>query len=149
MEVSIEEPAEGKKRGRGRPRKKTPGEEMEDMNEEEKKKKVQEAEERKEKNEEQCEDSEERQEVFIDVFRMATPLPSSRGRDVVLKAIVDMYLRLRADGYEVTQLHTDNAGEFTSQCLSSWCTSRSILPSFTPGDQPQANGRVSDQKDAS
>ena len=69
-------------------------------------------------------------------------LPSKSHQDV-LKAIVDQYLRLRSsDGYVVTQIHTDRGGEFCSEALERWCASRTILHTFTPGDQPQSNGRV-------
>eukprot|EP00435_Cladocopium_sp_Y103_P011790 s2430_g3.t1 len=49
-----------------------------------------------------------------------------------MKHIADLYLRLRAD----------NAGEFRSKALSTWCTTRTILHTFTPGDQAQSNGRA-------
>ena len=46
-------------------------------------------------------------------------------------------LRLRADG------HTDHAGGFQSKALLvSWCTTRTVLHTFTPGNQPQSNRRA-------
>ena len=83
----------------------------------------------------------EAREVKIDVQKIVVPM-SSRSQIEVMKHIVDIYLRLRADGYIVSQLHTDCAGEFQSKALASWCTTRTILHSFTPGDQPQSNGRA-------
>ena len=48
---------------------------------------------------------------------------------------MDIYLRLRRDGLTVTQIHTDRGSEFCSEALEKWCL-------YTPGDQPQSNGRV-------
>ena len=58
-------------------------------------------------------EEEERKEAKIEVTRLRTPIPSKRQQDV-LRAIVDMYLRLRSDGYAVSQIHTDRGGEFLS-----------------------------------
>lgn len=85
-------------------------------------------------------EEEPQEEVEIEVHKLVTPLPSRQQKDV-MKAVVDMYMALRADGFIVTQLHTDCAGEFVSQALADWCSSRTILHSYTPGDQPQTNGR--------
>ena len=84
---------------------------------------------------------EERKIPKVTVTRLCTPLPSKNWHDV-LKAIVGMYLRLRSDGFTVNQIHTDRGGEFCSEALERWCLSRTILHSYTPGDQPQSNGRV-------
>ena len=59
-----------------------------------------------------------------------------------MKAVVDIYLRLRAEGMIVGQLRTDCAGEFRSAALAEWCMQRAILHTYTSGDQPQANGRA-------
>ena len=82
-----------------------------------------------------------RQDVKIAVYRMCTPLPG-RNNQEVLRAIIDMYLRLKADGFTVTQLHSDMGGEFMTQALDDWCKSRCILKTTTPGDAPQTNGRA-------
>ena len=106
--------------------------------------KNEEGEEEVEKGEEEVEkgeEIEERKDPKITVTRLCTPIQSKSQHDV-LRAIIDMYLRLRSDGYVVTQLHTDRGGEFMSTALDRWCTSRTILHTFTPGDQPQSNGRV-------
>ena len=84
---------------------------------------------------------EEREDVKVEVTRICVPLPS-RNHQVVLKAIVDIYLRLKADGYSVVQLHTDRGGEYTSVALEDWCRSRDVLHTLTPGDSPQSNGRA-------
>ena len=88
---------------------------------------------------EEEEKEEEREEVNVEVTRMRTPILK---KSQALGAIIDFYMRLRADGYIVTQLHTDHGGEFRSEELEKWCRSRSILHTFTPGDQPQTNGRA-------
>ena len=59
-----------------------------------------------------------------------------------VKAVVDIYLRLRAEGMIARQLHTDCAGEFRSAALAEWCMQMAILHTYTSGDQPQANGRA-------
>ena len=82
-----------------------------------------------------------REDVKIGVTRMCVPL-SSRGNQEVLRAIIDMHLRLKADGYTVNQLHTDQGGEFMTDALERWCQSRNILKTTTPGDSPQTNGRA-------
>ena len=90
---------------------------------------------------EEEEEAEVRKDPKIKFFRFITPL-GSRVKGEVLKAIVDIYLRLRSAGMEVRQIHSDNAGEFASTMLSQWCTQRAILQTYTPGDQPQSNGRA-------
>ena len=84
---------------------------------------------------------EERKTPAIVVTRLCLPIESKRQQDV-LRGIIDLYLRLRSDGYPVTQIHTDRGGEFTQEALDRWCASRSILHTFTAGDQPQSNGRA-------
>ena len=49
---------------------------------------------------------EERKEPKIEVTKLCVPLPSKSQQDV-LRAIIDLYLRLRSDGHVVTQIHTD------------------------------------------
>ena len=77
----------------------------------------------------------------VGVTRLCVPLPS-RDKHVVLRAVTDFYLRLKADGYTVTQIHTDQGGEYTSDVMKEWTRQRDILHSFTPGDSPQTNGRA-------
>ena len=83
----------------------------------------------------------ERQDVKIEVHRICVLL-KSRDKQVVLRAIIDIYLRLRSDGYTVAQLHSDQGGEFMSDALEDWCRSRNILKTTTPHDAPQTNGRA-------
>ena len=49
-----------------------------------------------------------------------------------MKAVVDISLRLRAEGMIVGQLRADCAGEFRSAALAEWCMQRAM----------QANGRA-------
>eukprot|EP00435_Cladocopium_sp_Y103_P041836 s2179_g11.t1 len=87
------------------------------------------------------EEQEERKDVKVVVQKLVVPM-ATRSRSEIMKHIVDFYLRLRADGYIVSQIHTDNAGEFQSKALATWCMTRAILHTFTPGDQAQSNGRA-------
>eukprot|EP00435_Cladocopium_sp_Y103_P028784 s3094_g7.t1 len=86
------------------------------------------------------EQMEERKDIKIEVTKLCEPLPSRKKEDV-LKGIINMYMRLRADGFVVTQLHSDLGAEFKSKSLQKWCDSRTILHTFTSGDQPPMNGR--------
>ena len=81
------------------------------------------------------------EQVPMDVIRLVVPM-ASRQQGVVLKSIIAMYLQLRADGFEVRQLHSDRAREFCTVGLEKWCAARSVLQTWTPGDQPQSNGRA-------
>lgn len=77
----------------------------------------------------------------VETFRLAVALPS-RAAEVVLEAIIQMYLQLRMDGYYVKQLHSDRAREFTTRTLQRWCLNRGIYKTTTAGDSPQQNGRA-------
>ena len=77
----------------------------------------------------------------VETFRLAVALPS-RAAEVVLEAIIQMYLQLRMDGYYVKQLHSDRAREFTTRALQQWCYNRDIIKTTTAGDSPQQNGRA-------
>ena len=77
----------------------------------------------------------------VETFRLAVALPS-RAAQVVLEAIIQMYLQLRMDGYYVKQLHSDRAREFTTRTLQRWCLNRGIYKTTTAGDSPQQNGRA-------
>lgn len=61
----------------------------------------------------------------------------SRSKEEITKAIINMYMRLRADGYVVTQLHSDLGAEFKSKALEGWCQSRTILHTYTLGISPK------------
>ena len=77
----------------------------------------------------------------VEVYRLAIALPS-RAAEVVLEGIIQMYLQLRMDGFQVRQLHSDRAREFTTKTLQRWCLNREIYKTTTAGDSPQQNGRA-------
>ena len=77
----------------------------------------------------------------IEVHRLALPMPS-RNQDVVLSAVSELFLQLKADGFHVRQIHSDRGGEFLSRKMDSWCKARDIVHTFTPGTDPQMNGRA-------
>ena len=83
----------------------------------------------------------EEEDFEVGVTRMCTPVPS-RDKHTVLRAIIDFCVRLKADGYQVSQVHSDRGGEYTSDVLADWCAKRGILHTFTPGDSAQTNGRA-------
>ena len=69
----------------------------------------------------------------IEATKFCEPL-ASRSQEDVLRAIINMYMRLRADGYIVTQLHSDRGAEFRSKSLGKWCMSRTgISPRSSKG----------------
>ena len=76
----------------------------------------------------------------IEVFRMAAPMASKHSSEVTQTAM-EFILRLRADGFFITRVHTDGGREFLGQ-FKQWLASRGILHTRTPGDDPRANGRV-------
>ena len=93
-------------------------------------------------SEEQKEEQPEEEKDFeVGVTRLCVPLPS-RDKHVVLRAVADFYLRLKADGYTVSQIHTDQGGEYISDVMKEWTMKRDILHTFTPGDSAQSNGRA-------
>jgi hypothetical protein len=90
------------------------------------------------KPEEQDEELE-RQDAQVKVHRMAIPLPSKSGDDL-LRGVSDLYLMLRSEGMYVRQIHSDLGGEFNEQRLAKWCVERGALQTFTSGADPQGNG---------
>lgn len=90
--------------------------------------------------EEEDKPSQEDPEWEVKVFRMAAPLATKKAEEC-LQMVMEMILRLRTDGYWVSQVHTDQGHEYYGQ-LKSWCLKRGILVTRTPGDDPQGNGRA-------
>ena len=147
-EEHDEEEQEGKKkRGRGRPRKEDRREEEDRMSKEEMKALRERAEEEKKKDDEDGkgppEDGDEgpRDDFEIRVFRMLTPMRTKSGEEV-LRAVAEMVTRLHLEGFNVTQIHTDHGGEFSSRSLQRWIMQRGIARTFTGVDDPQSNGRA-------
>lgn len=125
---------------RGRPRKEQPEEER--MGPEE----VQDLEEKPDPEEperEKKDDEEEgpKDDFEIRVFRMATPM-ATKGGEEVLRAVAEMVTRLHLEGFKVSQIHSDHGGEFTSRILQRWILNRGIARTFTGVNDPQSNGRA-------
>lgn len=90
----------------------------------------------------QSEPAPDQPKVQMHVYRMAIPM-ETKSTENILRGIVDMYLMLRSDGFQVTQLHSDRGGEFLNNVkLEKWCRERSILQTYTSGADPMANGRA-------
>lgn len=93
-------------------------------------------EEKPEDGEEQRPEGEDEEKDYeVKVLRMLAP-------EGVLHAVADMILRLKADGFEVVQVHSDNGGEFVSSVMKKWMINRGYIRTYTAGDDPQSNGRV-------
>ena len=73
-------------------------------------------------------------------FRLAYPVTSKRSTEVS-KIALEMLLRLRADGYHINRVHTDQGHEFAGQFLK-WAHQRGLHVTRTPGDDPPGNGRA-------
>ena len=84
---------------------------------------------------------EDHKDFEIEVYRMAIPI-EDRSAEKVLDAVIQMYLQLRADGFQIQQIHTDKAREFVAKGLVAWCKNRNIYKTTTSGDSPQQNGRA-------
>ena len=78
------------------------------------------------------------EEFDIEVYRLAIPIEDRSALD----AVIQLYLQLRADGFQIQQLHTDKAREFVAKGLVAWCRNRNIYKTSTSGDSPQQNGRA-------
>ena len=76
----------------------------------------------------------------VRTFRMVAPMPS-KSSSVVAQAAMEMYLRLRSEGFVIHQVHTDKGGEFSGY-FRRWVNSRGLLYTSTPGDDPRGNGRA-------
>ena len=74
------------------------------------------------------------------VYRLVIPIPHKGSKDTV-KGATEMIMRLRADGYHVSRIHTDQGKEFRSR-FEEWAKSRGYHVTRTAGDDPQGNGRA-------
>lgn len=86
-------------------------------------------------------DEDELKKFEVRTFRMVVPIESKRG-EVILQGIVEMIHQLRIDGFEITQVHSDNGGEFKANCVRRWLTNRGYIQTFTGVNEPQSNGRA-------
>eukprot|EP00434_Breviolum_minutum_P043255 symbB.v1.2.038547.t2/scaffold6043.1/size21519/1 len=84
---------------------------------------------------------EERQDPEIETLKLGVPL-TGKTKEEVLSGIIDLYLKLRMDGYMVHTIHTDQGREFVNRDSKSWMWSRGIIHSTNSGEDPKANGRA-------
>ena len=80
------------------------------------------------------------QDVEVRNLTFAVPMQSRHSREVV-RAVQEVYMRLRTLQLPVLRLHSDRAREFTGVKLRDWCTQRDILQTSTAGDESAGNGR--------
>ena len=80
------------------------------------------------------------QDVEVRNLTFAVPMQSRHFREVV-RAVQEVYMRLRTLELPVLRLHSDRAREFTGVKLRDWCTQRDILQTSTAGDESAGNGR--------
>ena len=89
---------------------------------------------------EEKQEEDEEGEVRIRYCRMVLPIETKLAVNIV-RAVQLFYLRLRSEGFVVNQIHTDRGGEFDNTKFQKWWEARAILKTWTPGDDPQCNGR--------
>ena len=80
------------------------------------------------------------EETELKSFRLALPMRTKTSREVT-STVMEMWLKLRADGYHVGHIHSDRGHEFQG-ALTQWARARGIHLSRTSGDGPRANGRA-------
>ncbi|CAE7924460.1 GIP, partial [Symbiodinium sp. KB8] len=73
------------------------------------------------------------------VLRFAVPVKSRKGPQI-LSALQEVVTECNRLGFPVKVAHTDRAKELMSKATMDWLQSKLIQPSFTQGDDPQANG---------
>ena len=73
------------------------------------------------------------------VLRFAVPVKSRKGPQI-LSALQEVVTECNRLGFPVKVAHTDRAKELMSKATMEWLQSKLIQPSFTQGDDPQANG---------
>ena len=73
------------------------------------------------------------------VLRFAVPVRSRKGPQI-LAALQEVVTECNRLGFPVKVAHTDRAKELMSKATTEWLQSKLIQPSFTQGDDPQANG---------
>ena len=96
--------------------------------------------EEKEAPKEETEGKEVREGREVRVFRLVAPMASKRTEET-FKTAIELVMRLRADGFWVNQIHTDQGHEYYGQ-FKTWCTKRGLILTRTAGEDPQGNGRA-------
>ena len=74
-------------------------------------------------------------------FPMVVPV-YHKGKRSVLRAIQQMYVLLKKQGFPLFRVHTDRGREFINNELKSYLLARDICHTSTPADLPASNGLV-------
>ena len=75
---------------------------------------------------------------FTSVY-LARPMKSRKKKDA-LRAVQELYVQLRSNGFPVCKLHSDRARELQTDALESWAAARDIEVTRTQGSDPAGNG---------
>ncbi|CAE7397602.1 GIP [Symbiodinium sp. CCMP2592] len=75
---------------------------------------------------------------FSSVY-LARPM-KSRSKADALRAVQELYVQLRSQGFPVCKLHMDRARELQTDALEAWAAARDIDVTRTQGSDPPANG---------
>ena len=74
-------------------------------------------------------------------FPMVIPV-YHKGKKSVLRAIQQMFVLLKKQGFPLFKVHTDRGREFINNELRSYLLARDVYHTSTPADLPSANGLV-------
>ena len=77
----------------------------------------------------------------VEVRNLNFAVPMRRHSCEAVRAVQEVYMRLRTLQLPVLRLHSDQAREFMGVKLRDWCTQRDILQTSTAGDESAGNGR--------
>ena len=80
-------------------------------------------------------------EVEVVNMTLAVPLRSRHATEV-LRAVSNIYVRLRGLGLPIYRLHSDRAREFTGRMMRDWILSHDMEHTTTAADESAGNGRV-------
>ena len=80
------------------------------------------------------------EETEMKTFRLALPMVTKTSREVTATTM-EMWLKLKADGYHVGHIHSDRGHEFQGH-FKQWARVRGIHLTRTSGDDPRGNGRA-------
>ncbi|CAE7442809.1 GIP, partial [Symbiodinium necroappetens] len=75
---------------------------------------------------------------FTSVY-LARPMKSRKKKDA-LRAVQELYVQLRSNGFPVCKLHSDRARELQTDALESWAAARDIEVTRAQGSDPAGNG---------
>ena len=80
-------------------------------------------------------------EVEVVNLTLAVPLRSRHATEV-LRAVSNLYVRLRGLGLPIYRLHSDTPREFTRKLMRDWILSHDMEHTTTAADESAGNGRV-------